>query len=701
MLPDRPIVRIEDDSFGRLNFVKSVAGALILEPDDDGLVVAIEGEWGSGKTSICNLIEQVLLQTYKETIIIKFNPWLISGKEVLTEAFLVQIASALGKADRQNESLAAAKKVLGFAKFLSPVKLLPGVEPWGTLVENVLKSVGDSAQAHSDLAKLDLIERKESVTAAITSIARPIVVFIDDIDRLLPEEIRVMFQLVKSVCDFKGVSYVLSYDPSPVESALGYLKPDSGRAYLEKIVQVAYPIPRLRYFQLKGFLEQKVESFVASKSLRLDDFEKKRIEDALSSCVTHCMKHPRDIVRLLNRIRISAIPTRGEVNLGDIIAYETLALKYKPVADTLRRRPYDFIGRNSEDEYRTSDFDAFLDDEGENKRLPEWKIALWKELSEEARRDLWGLIDFLFPRFRKKDTVRAQNNAEGNLFICSEAALLKLLTVGDIQGYPSKALGKEFLQHSTSRAEILTALIKDAELAGWFSNLESLLPITEPENPVELVSTVVKEILPIISDKDKDLISEISDFFIALISCLNDSETKKEIFLGVANTPSCLSIGHDVILQAIKEHGKWSMRRGEEQPDDKKMLKEWEVVETGRDAWLAKVRCAISNPVDFLREPKLLSILFRWGQFLDDDYSEVKLFTSSLMQNKKMIAILLKILNRPQEGYEQLFSSFTILKETIDEQNLTNDVQEELLQYIIHAAEKEKMTQESFGAATP
>lgn len=689
MLSDRPVVHLGEDRFGRLNFVKSFASSLILEPNDDGLVVGIEGEWGAGKTSICNLIEQVLRSDREETIIIKFNPWLVSGKEALTEALLVQIAAVLGKTDRQYESLSAAKKVLNFAKFLSPVKLIPGVEPWGTLVENVLKSVGDSTQAHADLAKLDLVGRKESVIDAITSIARPIVVFIDDIDRLQPDEIRTMFQLVKSVCDFQGVSYVLSYDPSPVESALGYSNSSAGRAYLEKIVQVAYPVPRLRYFQLKGFLKEKIEVFVSRKSIVLEAFEKERLEAALSSCVTHCMEHPRDVIRLINKMRISAIPTRGEVNLGDIIAYETLALKFKLTADTLRKRPYDFIDKNREDEYRASDIDDFLDDyKEENKRLPEWKIALWKDLSEEKRRDLWGLIDFLFPSFRKKE--RALKKAEGNLQISSESALLKLLAVGNIQGHHSKSLGKTFLQNTLGRVETLAALVKDSDVTGWFSSVESLLPVVEPESPVELVNTIIAELSPFLPDFGKDINSEISSFIIALISSLDNPEERRDIFMAISTSDSCLSIGHDVVLQAVKDHGNWCKRLGKEQPDDKKVVKEWDVVVTGRDAWLTNVRIATANTDRFMREPRFLSILFRWGQFLDDNYAEIQTFTASLLHNKKSLHTLLKALNSPQEGYEQLFQSFTALQQAIVEHDLTGCINEELLGYVVRESEKEK-----------
>jgi predicted KAP-like P-loop ATPase len=79
----------------------------------------------------------------------------------------------------------------------------------------------------------------------------PIVVLVDEVDRVEDDEIRSIAQLVRSVADFPGISYVLAYDPKRVIQALGGAEKDDtlrdergrGRAYLEKIVQLQIPLP--------------------------------------------------------------------------------------------------------------------------------------------------------------------------------------------------------------------------------------------------------------------------------------------------------------------------------------------------------------------------------------------------------------------------------------------------------------------------
>ena len=60
---------------------------------------------------------------------------------------------------------------------------------------------------------------------------------IDDIDRLTPQEILAVFQLVKATADFPNVTYLLVYDEVAVSSALESANFDA-QGYLEKIVQV-------------------------------------------------------------------------------------------------------------------------------------------------------------------------------------------------------------------------------------------------------------------------------------------------------------------------------------------------------------------------------------------------------------------------------------------------------------------------------
>jgi predicted KAP-like P-loop ATPase len=60
MLSDSPIALPEDDELNRAEFARALANALILPSGRPSFVAAIEGGWGSGKTSVLNMVQWFL-----------------------------------------------------------------------------------------------------------------------------------------------------------------------------------------------------------------------------------------------------------------------------------------------------------------------------------------------------------------------------------------------------------------------------------------------------------------------------------------------------------------------------------------------------------------------------------------------------------------------------------------------------------------
>ena len=97
-------------------------------------------------------------------------------------------------------------------------------------------------------SKLSMERIRQSVIGELEKIDVPIVVLVDEIDRLDDDEIKTVCQLVRSVMDFPNISYVLAYDERRVIQALGSVgsprmvpanAEQRGAHFLEKIVQEA------------------------------------------------------------------------------------------------------------------------------------------------------------------------------------------------------------------------------------------------------------------------------------------------------------------------------------------------------------------------------------------------------------------------------------------------------------------------------
>ena len=88
---DQPVENPSQDLFGRVGFAKRTAKEILAWSHRESLVVGINGEWGSGKTSLANLIEHFIREQAEQDdsdspVIAHFNPWQWSGQELLYDA---------------------------------------------------------------------------------------------------------------------------------------------------------------------------------------------------------------------------------------------------------------------------------------------------------------------------------------------------------------------------------------------------------------------------------------------------------------------------------------------------------------------------------------------------------------------------------------------------------------------------------------
>ena len=124
---------------------------------------------------------------------------------------------------------------------------------------DALKDGAEAAEKASIEEIVPLDERKKVLSQSLQALKRPILVIVDDIDRLVDDEIRLLFRLVKSNADFPNVIYLLLFHRDHVERALL-----GGRSYMEKIIQVGFEIPKVESKKLKELLEIELHSILLS-----------------------------------------------------------------------------------------------------------------------------------------------------------------------------------------------------------------------------------------------------------------------------------------------------------------------------------------------------------------------------------------------------------------------------------------------------
>lgn len=95
--PDKPRSDPQQDLFGHAPFAKTLAGAIAGYKGSEGIILALYGPWGSGKSTVLGFVEHELAQLEEPArpVVVQFNPWWFSGQEHLARAFLGQLQAVL------------------------------------------------------------------------------------------------------------------------------------------------------------------------------------------------------------------------------------------------------------------------------------------------------------------------------------------------------------------------------------------------------------------------------------------------------------------------------------------------------------------------------------------------------------------------------------------------------------------------------
>lgn len=219
---DEPLKDPSQDTLGYTPFASQLAKSIRCMPPE-GAVLGIYGPWGSGKTSVLNLVQHYLKQeTNTCPLVVSFNPWWFSGQEDLTIRFFAALKEALNQADVGD----LANLLLDFADLVSEANVPWYVKAGYQLISKFKKKC---------IEKYALIDQKrETLVNALRNQEKRILIIIDDIDRLTSEEVRQIFKLVKSVANFPNVIYLLAFDENVVAQALESGHAVSGKRVSEK-----------------------------------------------------------------------------------------------------------------------------------------------------------------------------------------------------------------------------------------------------------------------------------------------------------------------------------------------------------------------------------------------------------------------------------------------------------------------------------
>jgi len=309
--PERPIASREADLLDRTVFAEQIAAAVKGWTGRDSLVIALYGAWGTGKSSLKNLIlESLRREPRTSPYIVEFNPWQWAGQEQLAQAFFIEIGKELGRKDGTKEAKESAKRwrryraflglgaemfagtrrlaltaliVIGMLGFLGGVfaelvvvriglSLIAGLSLIGfTLLstsDRFAKTVASYFTTVAEVEQKSLDEVKTELSQLLRALHKPMLVVVDDIDRLTGPETRLLFQLIKANADFPNIIYLVLFQREVVENTIGRELTTDGREYLKKIVQVGFDVHGLQRSKLERVLFSRLDALLQGDAIQ-------------------------------------------------------------------------------------------------------------------------------------------------------------------------------------------------------------------------------------------------------------------------------------------------------------------------------------------------------------------------------------------------------------------------------------------------
>ena len=282
ILSDQPA---EVDSLRQGAFVRTLSDIALSETTQTPLTIALDGEWGTGKTSVMRMVEQQARML--DYSCLRLNAWSLESSESL----LIETAKEVEQEIKRIGKRPVSKK--NIQNFLNGALSAIG----STLAGGLLSVVGESTKLGVEATRRirqheDTLERITSLAMARHSFQRLIepllkrkerqlrlIVFVDDVDRALPDQIADILKRLKLILESPGCVFILGMDLGIVARSIedhyhgtsmqrsfreGSSRAGSagephsssgfGYAYLQKLIQIHLRLPHLNWSAVEEYL---------------------------------------------------------------------------------------------------------------------------------------------------------------------------------------------------------------------------------------------------------------------------------------------------------------------------------------------------------------------------------------------------------------------------------------------------------------
>ncbi|MBW8761590.1 MAG: AAA family ATPase [Microbacterium sp.] len=399
----------DEELFGRAHLADRIFGVLRrVSEQSKSSIIGLVGSWGSGKSSVLGGLARrlstkdgaTLKSLGRDWLVAEFNPWLYAGPTEMHAGFFDSLHRAFPSTPvwepRRENLLRLGRRlapIAGFAKIV-------GVDG-----EGIVRTLLDDADE-------DPVAQRDRVTRELDEADQPVLVIIDDIDRLSADEVLHLFKLVRLVGRLPNVYYLLSYDERTVVDLLAKTDLVSakderrGLDYLEKIVQVRIDVPALRPFEVDQVFTRAMTYMQSRHAFTLPRRELELLSRMFDGVLSSRLHTPRAIKRVFGQVDAFYGALGDEVNFTDYFIITWLRTVEPGVYSLIQRHRRELLGQQLLS-LRALEAPASL---AERRRGAWLSMLADAHVQDTDREDILYVLSTLFPAFGP--TFRAESDKQ-------------------------------------------------------------------------------------------------------------------------------------------------------------------------------------------------------------------------------------------------------------------------------------------------
>lgn len=312
----------EKDLLGRDSFAKQIVNSLhtFFGHQKESLVVGVSGKWGSGKSTLLEYVKKHLDVLHTDNSrgykVLSFNSWGHTAGDDLERGFLEKVVEAVSVLDWKDKAASANDKFKKYLGYLDYLKFAGHIHP-------MIKSVLEGAEEYRK--KVDVVSLEEvrlEANKLLEDSGLRLYILIDDLDRLTPVEITMLFRVLKVNLNLSNTIFVVAYDKQVVVQALEREYGVDGEKYLEKIIQVDFSIPQVTEAQIGELFFDKISVFMSRIGQPFNSTAFRSVW--LIHGLKEYFRSVRDLNRYFNNLIFSLPNIIGEVNLFDFLVLDAI-----------------------------------------------------------------------------------------------------------------------------------------------------------------------------------------------------------------------------------------------------------------------------------------------------------------------------------------------------------------------------------------